>query len=309
MSLAFGEFLFPVFYLFAICSCNYVNPASYIQKDEARGASKGANAGDDWRETLHRAKLADKAGRKNDTNTSSFDLDLDLCAHSYKALIPPPRRHHSLSLYKKSENIIENEMKLDLSSLPTARGLADALAEIAPLHFAAGAVLVFGAGRLIPDFSANYKEWYPSLAKPSWNPPGYVFPMVWIPLKLLQSAALAVVGKVAVADVKNGGTSSVGDVFKSVTSSKAVGALAVFAGMTALGNYWNVTFFGRRQMKKSVKVMAAFWGSVAATIAAFGAVDKIAGALVAPTLVWVTIATALNATVVKLNPGKGAKED
>ena len=50
-------------------------------------------------------------------------------------------------------------MKLDLSSLPTARGLADAVAEIAPLHFAAGAVLVFGAGRLIPDYSANYKEW------------------------------------------------------------------------------------------------------------------------------------------------------
>jgi tryptophan-rich sensory protein len=95
----------------------------------------------------------------------------------------------------------------------------------------------------------------------------------------------------------------------SVASSKAVGALAVFAGLTALGNYWNVTFFGRRQMRKSVKVMAAFWGSVVATIAAFGAVDKNAGALVAPTIVWVTIATMLNATVVKLNPGKGAKED
>ena len=50
-------------------------------------------------------------------------------------------------------------MKIDLSSLPTARGLADAVAEIAPLHFAAGAVLVFGAGRLIPDYSANYQDW------------------------------------------------------------------------------------------------------------------------------------------------------
>ena len=151
------------------------------------------------------------------------------------------------------------------------------------------------------------KNRYPSLAKPSWNPPGYVFPLVWVPLKLLQSAALAIVGKAAAAEVDT--SSGPVDFLKSATSSKAVGALAVFAGMTALGNYWNVTFFGRRQMKKSVKVMAAFWGSVAATIAAFGAVDKNAGALVAPTIVWVTIATALNATIVRLNPGKGAKED
>ena len=79
--------------------------------------------------------------------------------------------------------------------------------------------------------------------------------------------------------------------------------------MTALGNYWNVTFFGQRKMKRSVRVMAAFWGSVAATIAAFNSVDKNAAALVAPTLVWVTVAAALNYTVVKMNPGKGAKED
>ena len=130
---------------------------------------------------------------------------------------------------------------------------------------------------------------------------------MWIPLKLLQSAAVAIVGKVAAAEVNT--SSGAGEFFKSVTSSKGVGALAVFAGMTALGNYWNHIFFGRRQMKRSVKVMAAFWVSVAATIAAFGAVDKNAGALVAPTIVWVTIATALNATVVTLNPGKGAKED
>ena len=232
-------------------------------------------------------------------------------AHSSQSSSPHARRPAVPSLYlENKQSSALNRMKLDLPSLPAgARGLADALAEVAPLHFAAGAVLVFGAGRLIPDHSASYKEWYPSLEKPSWNPPGYVFPLIWIPLKLLQSAALAIIGKVAAADIKNGGTGTAGAVFESVTSSKAVGALAVFAGMTALGNYWNVTFFGRRQLKKSVKVMVAFWGSVAATIAAFGAVDKNAGALVAPTIVWVTVATALNATVVKLNPGKGAKEN
>jgi hypothetical protein len=72
----------------------------------------------------------------------------------------------SLSLSKKrtsnrdQKNYTNTDiMKLDLSSLPSARGLADAVAAIAPLHFAAGAVLVFGAGRMIPDYTASYKDW------------------------------------------------------------------------------------------------------------------------------------------------------
>lgn len=36
---------------------------------------------------------------------------------------------------------------------------------------------------------------YKALAKPTWTPPNYVFPLVWIPLKILQSASvLAVAG-------------------------------------------------------------------------------------------------------------------
>jgi len=205
-------------------------------------------------------------------------------------------------------------MKLDLSSLPTLKEVANAVTSVSPLRLAAGAVLVFGAGKIgVGNYEENYKNWYSTLEKPKWHPPSWAFPAVWIPLKVAQGCAVAMVGEIAAADVTTGRAPGVVDkvtsVISSASSSNAVRALAVFAGMTALGNYWNVTFFGRRQLKKSRKVMAAFWASVAATIAAFNTVDKNAAALVAPTLVWVTIATALNFTVVKLNPGKGAKED
>lgn len=248
--------------------------------------------------------------------TTDLDLDLSFLFLLFIFLLA----HTSADKNEKNSIAKEREkhdtMKLDLSSLPTFREVADAVVSVAPLRLAVGAVLVFGAGKLIPRYEDSYKTWYPSLKKPSWNPPGYVFPMVWIPLKLCQSAAVAIVGEAAAADIKtgSGGTGAspverLTELASSASSSKAVRALAVFAGMTALGNYWNVTFFGRRQMKKSTRVMAAFWASVAATIWAFGEVDNKAGALVAPTIVWVTIATALNFTIVKLNPGQGAKED
>jgi tryptophan-rich sensory protein len=71
-----------------------------------------------------------------------------------------------------------------------------------------------------------------------------------------------------------------------------------------LGNMWNVVFFGRNKLKESLPWMGAFWGSIAATIASFYTVSPTAAALVAPTLVWVTIASKLNYDIVKLNTRK-----
>lgn len=79
--------------------------------------------------------------------------------------------------------------------------------------------------------------------------------------------------------------------------------------MLLLGNYWNVVFFGQRRMKASLKVMASFWASVIASAAAFAAGGSpLAGLLVAPTSVWVTIAAKLNWDIVRLNPDLHEKD-
>ncbi|KAK9845322.1 hypothetical protein WJX81_003406 [Elliptochloris bilobata] len=148
---------------------------------------------------------------------------------------------------------------------------------------AAGAV-VFGAGQLVPPYTNSYKSWYPTLRKPDWHPPPWVFPTVWIPLKVLQSAALWLVWK--------GGK---GD------RNKLALPLAVFGLHLFLGNWWNVVFFGRRELKPSVKWMGAFWTSVAGTIASFYNVEPVAAYLMAPTQVWVSIAALLNYEIVRLN--------
>jgi len=186
-------------------------------------------------------------------------------------------------------------MKLTAPSLEAAfPGLAAALPP-ADATLAACAVAVFGSGRLIPSYSASYgPEWYGSLQKPSWTPPNLAFPIVWTSLKLLQSAGMARLVAAASAAAW------------APASLLPLGAWAVHA---ALGNYWNVVHFGRRDLPGSVRVMAGVWLSAVGTCAAWWGADPAAGKLFAPTCAWLTIAAALNVSIARLNGGGGKKGD
>lgn len=56
-------------------------------------------------------------------------------------------------------------------------------------HFPASppnAVLPYGG---LPPFPLSSHPRYTNLRKPRWNPPNWVFPIMWIPLKILQVGA------------------------------------------------------------------------------------------------------------------------
>ncbi|KAJ9510506.1 hypothetical protein QJQ45_015980, partial [Haematococcus lacustris] len=153
-------------------------------------------------------------------------------------------------------------------------------------QLATSAAVVFGVQRLVPTFDPT---WYKSLKKPTWTPPNYVFPLVWIPLKAMQSLALMLAWR--------GGTMT----GSSAKHPALAVALTTFGAHLFLGNWWNVVFFGRRKLQPSLPWMYAFWGSVAASAAAFHPLDPRAATLMLPTLVWVTIAAKLNYDIVQLN--------
>jgi tryptophan-rich sensory protein len=79
-------------------------------------------------------------------------------------------------------------------------------------------------------------------------------------------------------------------------------ALGFWAVQIALNTLWSPVFFGLRRMRAALIVVAVLWLAVAVTLALFLRIDWIAGLLFVPYLVWVTVATALNAAVMRRNP-------
>lgn len=123
-------------------------------------------------------------------------------------------------------------------------------------------------------------DWYARLRKPWFTPPDWLFPVAWSTLYVCIAAAGARV---------------------AVSPDNAL-AMALWGLQIALNGLWTPVFFGLRRMKLGLVVLSALWLSVAATMAALWQVDWIAGLLFVPYLCWVSVAGALNLSVIRLNP-------
>jgi len=128
--------------------------------------------------------------------------------------------------------------------------------------------------------------WYERLNKPWWTPPDLAFPIAWAILYVCMAAAAARVAMLPGAGL----------------------AMAFWALQIALNGLWTPVFFGLKRMKLGLIVVCALWAAVACTMLALFVQDRIAGLLFVPYLTWVTIAAALNASVLRRNPVEAAKE-
>ena len=125
------------------------------------------------------------------------------------------------------------------------------------------------------------REWYPSLRKPSWNPPNAVFGPVWSTLYLAMAVAVWLVWR---------------------SGNDLLLPVGIFAAQLALNVCWSVIFFGQRNVVGAAVVIVALWLAIAATLVVFWSIDAVAGALLVPYLAWVTFASFLNVAIAKLNP-------
>ncbi|MEM6491923.1 MAG: TspO/MBR family protein [Pseudomonadota bacterium] len=107
-------------------------------------------------------------------------------------------------------------------------------------------------------------EWYRDLAKPSWNPKDWVFPVVWTPLYVGMAVSAWLVW---VADAP--GTNF---------------AIGVWCVQLVFNAAWSWVFFGLKKIRWALIELSGLWLSVAATIAVFWPIDPIAGALLLPYL-------------------------
>lgn len=124
--------------------------------------------------------------------------------------------------------------------------------------------------------------WYRTVAKPSWNPPDYVFGPVWTTLYVMMAIAAWLVWKP--------------EGFKAASVP-----LTLFAVQLVLNCGWSWIFFGMHQIGWAVAEIVVLWLAILATIISFYRRSSIAGALLVPYLAWVSFALALNFTIWRLN--------
>jgi tryptophan-rich sensory protein len=126
--------------------------------------------------------------------------------------------------------------------------------------------------------------WYAALRKPSWTPPNWAFPIVWTIL----FCAIAVSGWLV----------------WETAGREAWPALVLFGAHLVVNAAWSYLFFGRRRLDWAMVDVVLLWAMIAALIAVFAPINRLAALLLAPYLVWVSIAAMLNLRLLQLN-GRG----
>jgi translocator protein len=140
-----------------------------------------------------------------------------------------------------------------------------------------------GAGFVGSRFSiGSVHTWYPTLSKPTWTPPAWVFAPVWTALYCMMGIAA-------------------GLVWSRAGWAVARVSLILFAIQLVLNVTWSAIFFGLHQPGWAFAEIVLLWAAIAATAGEFWRVSKAAGWLMIPYLAWVTFASALNFAVWRLN--------
>jgi tryptophan-rich sensory protein len=134
-------------------------------------------------------------------------------------------------------------------------------------------------GGVLTSHSVN--DWYPTLKKPSWNPPNWVFAPVWTTLYLLMAAAAWLV-------------------WMNDTASRRL-PMTLFGTQLLLNTAWSALFFGLRNPGLALIDVVLLFLAIAATIAAFRRVSSGAAVLLLPYLAWVAFAACLNAAIWRMN--------
>ena len=125
-------------------------------------------------------------------------------------------------------------------------------------------------------------EWYASLKKPLWNPPGWIFGPVWSALYMMMAVAAWLVWR-------QGGW------------DKQRKPLLLFLAQLALNAFWTPLFFGLHWTGVAFAEILLLWVAIAWTITAFRPVHRVAAWLLVPYLAWVSFAAVLNGTLWRLN--------
>lgn len=121
--------------------------------------------------------------------------------------------------------------------------------------------------------------WYESLQKPGFTPPNWAFPVAWTTIYLLLAWA--------------------GYRLTLLPGSEIV--LALWAAQIALNTLWTPVFFGANRVLAAMVILALLWLVVATMVVMALQLDIITGLILLPYLAWLSVAAALNFSILRHN--------
>jgi len=130
----------------------------------------------------------------------------------------------------------------------------------------------------------SVETWYPTIAKPVFNPPNWIFMPVWTLLYILMAVAAGLVW----------------DKIKE-QNEEVKKALGFFLIQLTLNAVWSYLFFGLKNPMLALIEIALLWLMIYETFLKFVKINKTAGYLLIPYLAWVGFAAVLNASIWWLN--------
>ena len=133
--------------------------------------------------------------------------------------------------------------------------------------------------------AGSVREWYPTIAKPWWTPPSWVFGPAWTTLYILMSVAIWRIW---------------------IRRDQLVGArltLQLHGVQLVLNALWSILFFGLHRPDLALIEIAVLWSLLLTVQLRLIRHDRVAAWLWAPYLAWVSFASCLNASIWWLNRG------
>jgi benzodiazapine receptor len=144
-------------------------------------------------------------------------------------------------------------------------------------------IIVFGAAAVGAAASIEASSFYAQLVRPSWAPPASAFGPVWSTLYLLMGIAAWLV-------------------WREENASHRGVAFTLFALQLCANSLWSWLFFAWRNGAFAFAEVLVLLALIAATIAAFWRISRLAVALMTPYFLWVCLASALTWSVWQNNP-------
>ncbi|MFA5112799.1 MAG: TspO/MBR family protein [Candidatus Margulisiibacteriota bacterium] len=145
-------------------------------------------------------------------------------------------------------------------------------------------VICFGAAALGSLATApQIATWYAGINKPFFNPPNWIFGPVWTILYAMMAVAAWLVWE------------------KGQNKKEVRSALLAFLAQLAVNVLWSFLFFVWHSLWGAYLGIIVLWLLILLTIIRFFKLDRTAGWLLVPYILWVSFASFLNLAVAILN--------